>query len=138
MSDRPILLDTHAALWLPDAGALGPEAESELRAAQRDDVPVLLSPISAWEIGLLVARGRVRLPLQPEPWLEGLIARGLAWAPLTPHVLVASSFLPGQLHGDPADRVLAATARAFDFRLMSRDRALLAYAAAGHLRAIPC
>ena len=138
MTSRPILLDTHAALWLPDQGKLTATAEEELRRAQRDSIAVFVSPITAWEVGMLVARGRVALPAPPGPWLDGLVQSGLAWAPLPPSILIASSFLPGRIHGDPADRVLAATARAYDLRLMTRDKRLLTYAEAGHLRAIAC
>ena len=86
----------------------------------------------------MVARGRVALPIPPGAWLKAMTEAGLAWASLSPEVLVASSFLPGELHGDPADRILVATARTFGRRLMTRDRRLLSYAAAGHLEAIPC
>ena len=44
--------------------------------------------------------------------------------------------LPGAFHGDPADRLIAATARHHDAELMTVDRAILAYASAGHLKAI--
>ncbi len=138
MSPRPILLDTHAAVWLPDSGKLSNGAEDELQKAQCDRVAVYLSPISAWEVGILVARGRIALPIPPANWFDGLIKGGLAWAPLSPEILISSSLLPGRIHGDPADRVLAATARAFDFRLMTRDRRLLDYGAAGHLQTISC
>jgi PIN domain nuclease of toxin-antitoxin system len=74
----------------------------------------------------------------PGSWFQALVESGLKWAPLTPEVLIDSSFLPGTIHGDPADRILAATARAFGYRLMTRDRALLAYAEAGHLQAVAC
>lgn len=87
---------------------------------------------------MLVARGRIALPLPPPSWFEGLVQAGVRWAPLTPQVLIDASFLPGRIHGDPADRILAATARAFGYRLMTRDRALLAYAEAGHLQALAC
>lgn len=138
MSARPILLDTHVALWLPQGEALAASAEEELQRAQREGPAVFVSPITAWEIGMLVARGRVALPSPPIVWLDSLVNAGMRWAPLPPGVLIDSSFLPGQLHGDPADRILAATARTYDFRLMTRDRRLLDYARAGHLRAIPC
>ena len=138
MSSRPLLLDTHALLWAADAGALSPQAEAELERASEEDIPVLVSPISAWEIGLLVARGRLALPISPKDWFEAVIRAGLALAPLPPTVMIDSSFLPGAIHGDPADRILTATARAFGYRLMTRDRALLAYAEAGHLQAIAC
>ncbi len=137
MSDRPILLDTHAALWLTRA-ELAPKAVALLRAAADDAIPILISPISAWELGLLVALGRVALPSSPADWLDEVIEVGASWASLTPRLLIEASFLPGQIHRDPADRILAATARAFGYRLMTRDRALLAYAEAGHLQALAC
>ena len=138
MSGRPILLDTHAALWLTEPGALAREAEAELEAAYGEGVGVLVSPISAWEVGLLAARGRIALPMAPAAWFDRLVDSGVRWAPLEPQVLIASSFLPGGLHGDPADRVLVATARAYGYRLMTRDRALLRYGDAGHVQTLPC
>ena len=87
---------------------------------------------------MLAARGRVALPAAPAEWFEEVIDSGLAWAPLSPGVLVEASFLPGQIHGDPADRILVATARAFGYRLMTRDRKLLDYAEAGHVKALAC
>jgi len=87
---------------------------------------------------MLVARGRIALPSAPAEWLDEVIAVGASWAPLTPRLLVEASFLPGAIHRDPADRILAATARAFGYRLMTRDRALLAYAASGNLQAVAC
>lgn len=137
MSDRPILLDTHAALWLT-RGELSSGAVELLRAAADNAVPILISPISAWELGLLIARGRIALPSAPADWLDEVIAAGASWAALTPRLLLDASFLPGQIHRDPADRILAATARAFGYRLMTRDRAMLAYAEAGHLQAVAC
>jgi PIN domain nuclease of toxin-antitoxin system len=59
-------------------------------------------------------------------------------AELTPEVLIASQELPGELHRDPADRILGATARQYGYRLLTRDKPLLAYAEAGHLQAIAC
>ena len=137
MSDRPVLLDTHAALWLA-RGELATKAAAVLAAAAALDVAILISPITAWELGLLVSRQRIALPSSPVDWLNELIATGASWAPLTPQVLADASFLPGVIHRDPADRILAATARAFGYRLMTRDRALLAYAEAGHLQAVAC
>ncbi len=138
MTPRPILLDTHAAIWLTEPARFSATAKTELQLAQEDQTAVLISPISAWEVGLLVARNRLALAMAPANWFEALIASGLRWAPLTPDVLVQSSFLPGQIRGDPADRILAATARAFNYRLMTRDRSLLTYAEAGHLQAVAC
>ncbi len=98
-----------------------------------------MSQISAWEIGLLVSRGRIALPSTPLAWFQNFAARrGVAVDNLSPEVLIASSFLPGESPNDPADRIIAATAREFGYRVMTRDAQLLAYAAAGHLDAVAC
>ena len=54
---------------------------------------------------------------------------------MTPEIAVESTCLPGELHGDPADRIIAATARELGATLVTADRKLLDYAAAGYLRA---
>lgn len=56
MSRRPILLDTHAAIWMALPEALAKSAEAELHEARSHGVAVVVSPITAWEVGLLVAR----------------------------------------------------------------------------------
>jgi PIN domain nuclease of toxin-antitoxin system len=100
---------------------------------------VVVSPISAWEIGMLVARGRLNLLMSPLRWFDQVMERsGLSLAALTPDVLVAFSFLPGFPHRDPADRIIAATARKYGYRLITRDRSLLAYAREGHIQALAC
>ena len=134
---RPLLLDTCAALWMT-SGGLAARAEAEIRMAKEQGVEVLVSPISAWEIGLLVSKGRVALVLSPLVWFEALLEEGVALAPMPPHVLIAASQLPGPPLRDPADRIIAATARAFNYRLVTRDRPLLTFAASGQVSAILC
>jgi PIN domain nuclease of toxin-antitoxin system len=135
---RPILLDTCAALWLANKSGLREESLDELRSMQEVGGGVMVSPITAWEIGLLVSRGRLALELEPTAWFRALLASGIELAELPIEVLIASSFLPGGALRDPSDRIIAATARAFRYRLMTRDRPLLDFAAAGHLEAIAC
>jgi PIN domain nuclease of toxin-antitoxin system len=134
---RPILLDTCAALWLAD-GEIGDAAREAIAEADVAGTPVAVSPITAWEVGLLVAKTRIFLSQDPVAWFDTLLATGVSLAPMGPQILVASSFLPGEGLRDPADRILAATARALNYRLMTRDHRLLDYAAAGHLSAIEC
>lgn len=134
---RPLLLDTCAALWMT-AGGLSGRAEGEIRMAREHGIDVLVSPISAWEIGLLVSKGRVALVLPPLPWFEALLEEGVTLAPMPPDVLIAASQLPGPPLRDPADRIIAATARAYGYRLMTRDRPLLDFAASGQVEAIAC
>ncbi len=59
-------------------------------------------------------------------------------AKMPPEVLIESSFLPGEPPADPADRIIIATAREFGMRIVTRDRAMLSYARAGHAEAIAC
>ena len=59
-------------------------------------------------------------------------------APFTPEIAIDSSYLPGNLHGDPADRLIIATARQFGVPVVTRDARIRAYAEAGHVRVIPC
>ena len=135
---NPILLDTHAAIWIA-SGVMAPAiAKLADEAARRDEL--LLSPISAWEIGMLVRKGR--LPLAPTvgDYIRALFGQpGIVTATLTPAIALAASALPATLQGDPADRIIVATAQAYGARLMTRDRAILAYAKASkNLRCVPC
>jgi PIN domain nuclease of toxin-antitoxin system len=57
---------------------------------------------------------------------------------LSPEIAIESSFLPPPMHGDPADRLLIATARALGIPIVTRDRRILNYAAAGFVAAVPC
>jgi PIN domain nuclease of toxin-antitoxin system len=134
----PILLDTCAAIWMA-AGQLEPTAQDALERAGSSSAGVWVSPITAWEIGLLVSRNRIALHMPARTWFGRLSSiHGTYLSELPPDVLIAANELPGDLHRDPADRILAATARTFGYRLMTRDRPLLAYAEAGFLRAVPC
>lgn len=135
---RPILLDTCALIWFVNKEAFGADADKSLRDMEEVPDGVVVSPISAWEIGQLVAKGRLRLATDPLSWFERPLQRGMSLAPMPPSVLVAASFLPSRALRDPADRILAATARTYGYRLMTRDRPLLDFAAEGHVQAIAC
>lgn len=100
---------------------------------------IYISPWSAWEIAMLASKRRLNLAMAPAPFFESLSGRsGTALAPLTPSILIAAHFLPGAPPRDPADRIIAATAREYGYTLVTRDRELLAYADAGHINAIEC
>jgi PIN domain nuclease of toxin-antitoxin system len=135
----PLLLDTCAVIWVANDQPIGKEARSAIAAALAADDPVFVSPITAWEIGLLAARGRISLRMSPQKWFDRLLdTPGVRLADMPPSVLIASSFLPGEQPADPADRIIAATAREYDFRVVTRDRRLLAYAESGYCRALAC
>lgn len=134
-----LLLDTCAAIWLTNADPISDVALDALQQTRDSGEFVYVSPITAWEMGFLAARGRVNLLMTPQRWFERLLeAPGLRLSEMTPNVLIASSFLPGKLPGDPADRIIAATAREYGYMLVTRDRPLLEYAKQGHIQAIPC
>ncbi|HEV7285466.1 type II toxin-antitoxin system VapC family toxin [Kaistia sp. UC242_56] len=134
-----LLLDTCAMIWVAGNAELAEPAIAALDDAEDEAMPVFLSPISAWEIGLLVARNRLTLPTRPKAWLDRLLkAPNLRLAQLPPGVLIDSAFLPGTPPRDPADRIIIATAREYDLTIMTRDRLILDYAEAGHVRAIAC
>lgn len=100
---------------------------------------LFMSPISAWEIGILVRKGRLLLSMGPDAWLDAfLVSSGAKLAPMPPRTLIAASFLPGDPPKDPADRIILATARAENLTIVTRDAEMLSYASAGHVRAVRC
>jgi PIN domain nuclease of toxin-antitoxin system len=135
---RPILLDTCALIWILNGDQLRSNAEAALLEAAETPGQIIVSPISAWEVGQLVSKRRIKLVADPLSWFQEALDDGMVLASMSPGVLVAASFLPGSWLRDPADRILAATARTFGYRLMTRDRPLLDFATEGHLQAIAC
>jgi PIN domain nuclease of toxin-antitoxin system len=135
----PLLLDTHAAVWIAEDQPLATAAVEAIDAAYRAGSTVFVSAITAWEIGLLVSRNRLSLVARPERWFQRLLGiPGVRLADLSPDILIASSFLPGTPPRDPADRILLATARDLGATLITRDRLLLKYGEEGQVSTIPC
>lgn len=135
----PLLLDTCALIWISNDQPIASAAQETIQATLHAGELAFVSPITAWEIGLLVSRGRVRLNMSPQLWFDRMLAApGIALANMSPAVLIASSFLPGNPPRDPADRIIAATAREYGYRLITRDRPLLAYGEEGHLQVVSC
>jgi PIN domain nuclease of toxin-antitoxin system len=82
---------------------------------------------------------RNTLNRSPEIWFETLLGLpGVRLASMSPAVLIASALLPGEAPRDPADRIIAATARTFGYTVITRDGELLPYAAAGHISVTAC
>lgn len=137
--NSPILLDTCAALWIMESAWMQPESVEAIDAAYDRAEQVHVSPITGWEIGLLASKGKFRSSYSPQKWLNRLLNRPeISLSDLSAEVLLQSSLLPGTPPRDPADRIIAATAREYGFQVMTRDRALLAYAKQGHMSAIEC
>lgn len=135
----PLLLDTHATIWMMRNERLARAAQDAIDAASRFSATIWVSPITAWEVGQLVARNRLNLSVTPRGWLLRLLAvPGMRLAELSPEILIASSFLPGRPPKDPADRILLATARDLGATLVTRDRAILAYGESGQVSTLAC
>jgi PIN domain nuclease of toxin-antitoxin system len=136
--NAPLLLDTCALIWASN-GAEAPLLRDQLRKAYSVGREVWISPITAWEIGNLAAARRIVMARPALSWFEDAISRsGARLADLGPKVLVASTELPGEMHRDPADRIIVATAREYGLRVITRDQKILDYAAKGHVMAQEC
>ena len=119
-----LLLDTHIWIWT----LLQPEKISTRLAKLLSDgeTEKWLSPISVWELIVLVQKGRIELNMDARGWaLQALEDFPIREAPLTREVALAvpTISLP---HQDPADAFLAATAKVFDLTLVTADSRLLA------------
>ena len=136
-----VLLDTCALIWLAEGTAMEDEALAAIAHAAGAE-GVLISPISAWEIGLLsrpkAGRGVTFLP-DPATWFSRVMAApSVRLAPFTTAIAITASRLPEPLHADPADRLLIATARALAMPIVTRDGKIIAYGVAGHVAVVPC
>lgn len=133
-----LLLDTCALLILASDSRINAATLQEVSDAAYDG-RLHVSPVSAWEIGIGVSKGRIKLPSAPLDFFDSFVERMQAkLSPLTPAIMMLSSFLPGKILGDPMDRMLVSTARALNFILVTSDRPILDYGREGHLRALAC
>lgn len=119
-----IVLDTHAWLWwVATPALLGPKARDAIDAARRDR-GVVISAISAWEVAMLVARGRLQLTLPVDSLVESTQRLPfVTFDAVDPSSAVASVGLD-DLHPDPADRIIAATAIRRGATLVTKDQRL--------------
>lgn len=120
-----ILLDTHVLLWLRlDRPQIGRRARQVLdRAWPAGEAAV--STWTFWEIAMLVAKGRLGVDIDVQQWRVELLSDGLIEVPVSGEIAVRAPLLP-DMHGDPADRVIAATALTVPrCRLLTADQRLL-------------
>ncbi len=124
-----IVLDTHVLIWwlAPVTSRLSPTAaqrlEDELRQGE-----VVASSMSAWEIAMLVAKGKLDLSVDVVDWLDAAAEiEGFRFVPVDNAVAVHSNRLPGDIHPDPADRIIIALARQLGVALVTADAKILRY-----------
>jgi PIN domain nuclease of toxin-antitoxin system len=122
-----LLMDTHVWFWtLTEPEKLSKAAFRLIQRAKSDQRAV--ASISVWEFAMMVTRRRIELKTTAEQWLEYAIHKtGLRVFELTPKVAVESCELPGPFHGDPADRIIVATARINGASLVTKDQRILDY-----------
>ena len=122
-----LLLDTHVLVWMDaDDAALGSQARQAIRRAWSVG-EVAVSAISFWEVAMLAQRGRLQLPVPPHTWRADLLEAGVREIPLDGRVAVAAAALE-DLHRDPADRFIIATALASSAALVTADSSILDWA----------
>ncbi|MGD0844512.1 MAG: type II toxin-antitoxin system VapC family toxin [Geobacteraceae bacterium] len=124
-----IVLDTHAWVWWVS----NPEMLSDTARKAVDEAAgkneLFVSMISVWEVAMLVEKERLSLALDVRDWIcRSETLPFVTFVPLSTAIAVKSVRLPGFPHGDPADRIIVATALSLGARLVTRDEKLLNFA----------
>jgi PIN domain nuclease of toxin-antitoxin system len=133
-----LVLDTHVWIWLIEGEERHLSAKSRRRIVDSGQKGSLnISAITLWEVSLLEAKGRVRLGCDCLSWMtEALTAPGISVVALSPQIAVESNHLPGLFHGDPADRMIVATARHLGAAVVTKDERILDYARKGFVKSL--
>ena len=134
----PLLLDTHVWLWYlaGDSERMSVDAVELLQRGAAGS-GLLVSDISVSEIGNKAAKGKLTLMPSVSTWVErAQQVSGFSFVSLDRDILLFSTQLPGTVHGDPADRMLIATAALRSVPLITADRLIVAYAQETHLLSV--
>src|SRR3989442_6994599 len=112
-----LLLDTH--IWIWKVGAPDNLRKRVAAAIQDEGNELWLSPISIWELSVLVRKRRIELDDEIDVWVSRTLARTtFREAPVTNEVALEVSKIRFA-HGDPADHFIAASAKVFDLTLVT-------------------
>jgi PIN domain nuclease of toxin-antitoxin system len=130
-----MLLDTHAWIWAAadEPGKLGPKTRRLIaRAAAAGSL--FVTTASVFEITALATAGRLRLNQSAEKWIRDSVVRGsLRVVSIDMDIAIDAGAIPSSALADPVDRMLVASARAYDVPLVTRDRQILDYASRSRL-----
>lgn len=120
-----LLLDTHVWVWWLTPDSPLSIAERSALDAKAGRGELFLAAVSLWEVQMLAAKRRLQLPLRFPDWLaQAADDRMISVVPLDIDVIFALDALPKSFHGDPADRLIVATARARKLPLATHDAAI--------------
>lgn len=124
-----IVVDTHVLLWWFSGQTRNLSAKArQALEAERNGGSIFISSISAWEIAVLAARGRIGLSTDVSAWLETVRLLGaVAFVPIDNEIAVKSTQLGPDFHKDPADRFIVATSLKLSAPLVTADRKLRSY-----------
>lgn len=124
-----IVLDTHALIWWVNSDKqLSQTARKAIEKELAGDGQLMISSITAWEIAMLVVKGRLTLTMDIDDWLETVASiEGVAFVSVDVDLAVQSVRLPGEFHSDPADRLIVSLARHFSAPLVTADAKIRAY-----------
>lgn len=121
-----IILDTHVLIWTTQSPQILGKKTTELIELHWQNEQVAVSTISFWECQMLQnKKNRIHLPYSVDLWRDKLVNKGLIEIPLDAKTAILSANL--ELHGDPADRMIVATALQQSCLLISADEKILAY-----------
>lgn len=124
-----IVLDTHTLVWWVSGDPLLSKRARTAIEREQPDGDIIVSSISAWEIAMLVERGRLVLSMDVGSWLSTVAQiDAVHFLPVDVEVATKSVDLPGDFHKDPADRMIVATARKLSVPLVTKDEKIRAYA----------
>lgn len=124
-----IVLDTHILVWwVNGSGLLSKTAEKAINNTLAQGDEIIISSISAWEIAMLINKGRLVLSMDVENWLNTISQiEGIRFLPVDNEIGIKSTLLPGDFHKDPADRMIVATARKLAAPLVTADEKIIQY-----------
>jgi len=123
-----LLLDTHVWVWSMLGNNILTKAFQLSFEAALKSQGILISPMSIWEIGMLVEKKRIIIEMDVLDWVEqALDTPGIELCPICPRIAIQSTRLEAELHGDPVDRLLIATASEKNAVLVTCDRKILQY-----------
>ncbi len=127
MLTNNLLLDTHVLIWLMNGDQSLSKKSRKLIDDSQKNGSLSISVITVWEVGMLEHRGRIVLKKPCLEWIKSALHHGIQLIALTPEIAIESCHLPGYTAGDPADRMIIATARIESLLLLTADERILTY-----------